>query len=221
MSDSVKKQQIESPYTRYKDMADDAVSLQILELIDQGQETSQRKITRETGLATGLVHSYMSRVINKGWIKAKQVSAKRWFYYLTPEGFLEKSRLTIKYLSVTLDSYRSAQTVITDTLDDCVRNGWGRLVVAGTDHLAEILILNIRVSAELELAGVVVRETENATNLGVEPVLFGGIHSLSYDRIIACDVTFIDWCKKSNDVKALTSRLIYLGADGILNGKKR
>jgi len=71
----------ESPYTHYKNLADDDIAMRILEIIDQTPDVSQRKITIQTGLAAGLVHSFMRRVINKGWVRAKQVSAKRWLYF--------------------------------------------------------------------------------------------------------------------------------------------
>lgn len=219
MSESVNKQQIESAYSRYKNMADDAVSLQILEIITHKKETSQRKITRETGLATGLVHSYLNRVISKGWVKANQVSAKRWLYYLTPEGFLEKSRLTIKYLSVTLDSYRSTQAIITDALDHCALNGWRRLVVAGTDHLAEILILNIKASAELELVGIVAPDDKKASGIAAKSVPFDHIHSLNYDRILVSDSTFIDYCRDRDKNGDLLESLIHLNSNGAKKSK--
>lgn len=218
---SINNKSTKSLYSHYKDAADDAVALEILNIIEDSKEVSQRKITRQTGLATGLVHSYMKRIINKGWVKAKQVSAKRWLYYVTPEGFLEKSRLTIKYLSVTLENYRSTQEVINNALELCRENGWTKLVVAGTDQLAEILILNIRASNELELAGVVSEDLNSEADIGIDPVPFDQIHNLSYDRILASEINFIEYCRGLGNSSFITDRLIHLGTEGTMNGKKR
>ncbi|MBI5815577.1 MAG: winged helix-turn-helix transcriptional regulator [Nitrospinae bacterium] len=176
----------------YRSMAEEAVSMQILDSVEKSQSVSQNKIARQTGLAAGLVHSYMKKVIAKGWVKARQVSARRWLYYLTPEGFLEKSRLTIEYLSLTMKNYRAAQSVISELLARCSEEGKRRLVVAGANGLAEIAALNIMTTEGLTLAGVVA-EGSNEPVAGVQTAPFNALRSIEYDRILVCDAAFLEW----------------------------
>jgi len=197
-----------SPYTQYKKMADDAVALQILEIIEKKDKTSQHKIIRQTGLATGLVHSYMRKVINKGWVKAKQVSAKRWLYYLTPEGFIEKGRLTLKYFSITLQNYRDAQNMVRNHLDECLEKGWTKILVAGANDLAEITMLNILSSGELSLVGVISADSHDDIVLGSKVMPFESVRNIDYDKIIVCDISFFEWLNKIDDLFD-HSQLIY------------
>jgi len=43
-------------------------------------------------IALGLVNAYVKRSIKKGLVKVSQAPARRYAYYLTPQGFSEKSR---------------------------------------------------------------------------------------------------------------------------------
>ncbi len=49
----------QSPHEMYRDMAKETILFQILDIIEQNKNVSQNKITAQTGLATGLVHTYM------------------------------------------------------------------------------------------------------------------------------------------------------------------
>ncbi len=198
-----------SPHAHYKSVADDLISLRILDMIEQGKKISQRKITNQTGLAAGLVHSYMRKVINKGWVKAKQVSARRWLYYLTPDGFMEKSNLTIKYFSVTLKNFRDAQNLLRNHVDICQQSGWSRLIVAGDNDLAEIAALNINSVNALKLVAVLSVLGDGVTVAGVKALKFDSVDEIEYDRILICDVKFLEWWA-SRGRSAGDERLIHL-----------
>ncbi len=69
-------------------------------------DMNQRKLARELDISLGLTNTYFQRVLKKGWVRAKQVKPRRWLYFLTPQGVLEKSRLSLSYLHRTLNSFR-------------------------------------------------------------------------------------------------------------------
>ena len=47
-------------------------------------------LAAELGMAVGLVNAYLNRCIQKGLVKATQAPARRYAYYLTPQGFARK-----------------------------------------------------------------------------------------------------------------------------------
>lgn len=197
-SDNTKDNNQESIHAQYKKMADEAVTLRIFDIIEQNPRTSQQKITMQTGLTTGLVHSFMKRVIKKGWVRAKQVNAKRWLYFMTPEGFMEKSRLTMGYLSRTLNAYRSAQEIVEAQLENCLENNWIRLVVVGDNELAEITALNIQASNDLTLVAVIAERRNDVTIAGELVRPFSAIDNLNFHKLLVCDHSFISWNMKHN-----------------------
>ena len=75
--------------------ADEAeITLGILNAVHQNERITQRSVAQELGIALGLANAYLKRCAKKGLIKVSQAPANRYAYYLTPQGFAEKSRLT-------------------------------------------------------------------------------------------------------------------------------
>ena len=120
---------------------EDALTLEILDVIDRQNDVSQRHLASHLGVALGLANSYLKRCVRKGLIKVSQAPANRYLYYLTPSGFAEKSRLTAQYLSHSLSFYRKAGESCLRVFDQCECNGWQRLLLCGISDLAEIATL--------------------------------------------------------------------------------
>jgi DNA-binding MarR family transcriptional regulator len=191
-----------SLHSQFKTLADSAAELRVLELIEQSPNVSQRKITHQAGIAAGLVHVMMRKIIAKGWVKANQVSARRWFYYLTPEGFYEKSRLTLEFLSATIGNYQKTQAMVEAHLEKLSREGARRLVVAGHNDLAHIAALNILANDALELVAVVSSHPGQNRVMGKETLPFSAVRTLIHDRALVCDTAFLDWFEENGRRKA-------------------
>jgi DNA-binding MarR family transcriptional regulator len=114
------------------------IVLGVLTAIDRDSNTSQRTISRELDVALGLANAYLKRCVRKGLIKIKQVPRRRYAYYLTPQGFAEKSRLTAEYLSSSFNFFRKAREQISGLMRDCAENGHLRVAFAGVSDLAEV-----------------------------------------------------------------------------------
>ena len=121
--------------------ARDELLLGVLSAIDRDSNTSQRTISRELGVALGLANAYLKRCVRKGWIKIQQVPRRRYVYYLTPQGFAEKSRLTSEYLSTSFNFFRVARVQMSALIEECAQKGWRRIAFAGASELAEVGIL--------------------------------------------------------------------------------
>jgi DNA-binding MarR family transcriptional regulator len=114
------------------------VMLGLLESVERDGTRSQRSLAAECGIALGLVNAYLKRCIKKGLIKVTDAPARRYTYYLTPQGFAEKSRLAVEYLTYSLSFFRRARSDCTAVFDEAKRRGWSRMVLAGISDLAEI-----------------------------------------------------------------------------------
>ncbi len=114
------------------------VMLGLLEFVERDGTRSQRSLAAECGIALGLVNAYLKRCIKKGLIKVTDAPARRYTYYLTPQGFAEKSRLAVEYLTYSLSFFRRARSDCTAVFDEAKRRGWSRMVLAGISDLAEI-----------------------------------------------------------------------------------
>ncbi len=68
-------------------------TLDLFEAIESRPDINQRQLAEELGISLGLANAFLKTVLNKGWLRARKVKARRWFYFLTPQGTLEKSDL--------------------------------------------------------------------------------------------------------------------------------
>lgn len=133
---------------------DDAHTLALLEALDEERDISQRRLALRLNVALGLTNSYLKRCVRKGWVKVSQAPGNRYLYYLTPKGFAEKSRLTARYLSISMSFYRKANQSCISAFDFCRQQGWQTVALVGLSDLAEIAVTR---SAEkgIKIAGFV------------------------------------------------------------------
>lgn len=124
------------------DQPDEAIMRDILSAIDENADISQRQLASSLGIALGSVNWYLKRCINKGLVKISQAPLKRYLYYLTPQGFEEKSRLTTNYLKDSFSLFRLGRTESKEILENCKNHGWSKIVLAGESDVAEIFILS-------------------------------------------------------------------------------
>jgi DNA-binding MarR family transcriptional regulator len=119
----------------------DKILLGLLESVERNGGQSQRHLASELGIALGLVNAYLKRCIKKGLVKVAHAPTRRYAYYLTPQGFAEKSRLTIEYLTSSFSFFRQARADCAQTLAAAQAKGWTSIALAGISDLAEIAVI--------------------------------------------------------------------------------
>ena len=73
--------------------------LRVLELVEERDRITQRGVATELEIALGMANALIKRLVHKGYIKVKDAPSRRYKYYITPEGFVEKGRLVSKYIA--------------------------------------------------------------------------------------------------------------------------
>src|SRR4051794_17828409 len=183
------------------------IVLRLLNSVENDGERSQRHIAAELGIALGLVNAYLKRCVKKGLVKVHDAPARRYAYYLTPQGFAEKSRLTVQYLSDSFSFFRLAKSDCARVLELAKASGFGRLVLAGKSDLAEIAIL-CAVEVGVTVIAIVDPRSEDVRLLGVDVCKSYDDLKAEFDAVI---VTALTGAKSSFDA-AVAIR----GADRVL-----
>jgi DNA-binding MarR family transcriptional regulator len=160
--------------------ADTRITLGVLNAVDESSAVTQRVLARDLGIALGLANAYIKRCIAKGLIKVTQAPARRYIYYLTPQGFAEKGRLTAQYLSYSFDFFRLARTQCREVFASCKARGWNRVLLCGGGELAEIAAL-YATSSGITLVGV----------LDIAPFPAGRQRTLDLARFPAIDAAIV------------------------------
>jgi DNA-binding MarR family transcriptional regulator len=166
---------------------EDALTLEILDVIEKQNDVSQRHLARHLGVALGLANSYLKRCARKGLIKISEAPANRYLYYLTPKGFAEKSRLTAQYLSHSLSFYRKAGESCRQVFRVCEQNGWQRLLLCGVSDLAEIATVRANEHASLDIIGFCDTGSERHQFLG-RPVWRNSTEADAHDACVLTDL---------------------------------
>jgi DNA-binding MarR family transcriptional regulator len=202
-----------SNVTQDNEVENARVMLGLLESVDRDGGQSQRRLASDLGIALGLVNAYLKRCIKKGLVKVSQAPARRYAYYLTPQGFAEKSRLTVEYLSDSFSFFRQARTDCAEVFATAHSRGFGRVVVAGKSDLAEIARI-CALDAGVDIVAIVDSQATAASFVGLAVLPdFDGAEP--FDAIVVADLrnaraTFEDAIARVGADRVLVPKLLGL-----------
>ena len=186
----------------------DIRELEILERLEGNGHLTQRDLSKEVGIALGLVNHLLKKMVKKGWIKIKNVDAKRIRYLITPEGAREKSSLLYKRVESTIHFYLDAKRVIKEKVIHLKNEGVKDVSIYGINHIAEVLFIVLK-ELKLELAYVVDdkkdgKEWFGYTIVNMSEFLKSGTNILI---LASFDEKEIDsFCKEQEGVKVVALR---------------
>jgi DNA-binding MarR family transcriptional regulator len=166
----------------------DRLVLGLLTSVELDGARSQRRIAAELGIALGLVNAYLKRAVKKGFVKVGQAPARRYAYYLTPQGFSEKSRLTVEFLSSSFSLFRRAKEEYSSIFGRAHMLDFKRLVLAGKSDLCEIAIL-CAVDSPVSIVAVVDPGEAASRLIGVEVVASYADVAEPFDAVVVTHLT--------------------------------
>ncbi len=134
--------------------SEDLKNLQLLEEISRDSSASQRKLSQRLGVALCVTNACIKKMVKKGYVKIKGINHKRISYYLTPEGFSEKSRLTYHFLEYTINYYVRLKNNISSKLAMFSKEGIRRVIYYGAGEVMEVAFITLH-ETNLELLGIV------------------------------------------------------------------
>lgn len=183
------------------------IMLGLLDAVEQDRAQSQRLLASELGIALGLVNAYLKRCVKKGLLKVRGAPARRYAYYLTPQGFAEKSRLTVEYLSYSFGFFRQAKTDCSELFRVAKARGVSRIVMVGMSDLAEIATL-CAIEQAITIVGLVQSDAQQSQFIGL-PV-FSDFNAVSapFDCVLITDV--------NNAREACEAAVAHFGVERVL-----
>jgi len=116
---------------------------QILDHVETTPLITNRSMASKLNVSVKLAHELLTKLVAKGLLHVKKRHARRWDYFLTPSGLVEKARLTYEFLDFTMQFYREARRRSAELLAELKREGIERVAFLGTGELAEIVYLGV------------------------------------------------------------------------------
>jgi hypothetical protein len=153
------------------------------------------------------VNAYLKRCVKKGLVKVTEAPARRYAYYLTPQGFAEKSRLTVEYLSYSFSFFRSARADCASVLESASGRGWTRIVLLGISDLAEISTI-CAMESGIKIVAVVDADATATTFIGLPVLTSLAALTEPYDVAVLTDLR--------NPAKTLAAAVRHFGSERVL-----
>ena len=160
--------------------------LAVLEAIEQDEQITQRSLASSLGSALGLTNLYLKRLVRKGYIKCVNVRSNRLLYLITPNGIVEKSRLTYEFIDYSLDLYRGVRQHQKAVLEPLVNAGMTNIAIHGTGEAAELAYLSLREQG-IE-PGAIFDGVPGGRFLGMTIQSIDDLDTTNYDRIIVASL---------------------------------
>ena len=97
-------------------MLTDETRYKLLRLLEANPQASQRDLAGSLGISVGKVNYCLNALIERGWLKARNFknskNKRAYMYYLTPRGFEEKARVTMRFFRQRLAEYEALSAEI-------------------------------------------------------------------------------------------------------------
>ena len=122
------------------------VELRLFDEIEKRKDHSQRTISRELNIALGLSNALLKKFISKGFLKLSQAPMKRYFYYITPKGLIEKAKLTSEFFQSSFEFYNKIRNEYEKEFKKLKNFFPSKIILIGISEFSEIAILAAKIN---------------------------------------------------------------------------
>lgn len=110
----------------------------IVDAIDRDLNLTQRELSQEVGLSLGMTNIVLKRLVKKGYVKIRGLNRKKVQYILTPQGLIEKTKKSYRYLLKTINQFSLAKQKIQELVLNQYRKGKKEFLILGDGELADL-----------------------------------------------------------------------------------
>lgn len=138
-----------------------------LEELEKGEVTTQKELSINLRVSIGYINALIKKFLKKGYIKAKQAPYKRFIYYLTTKGFIEKSKLVSEYINSSLNFFRTLRSEFNKMFVlEKEKNGFVSFVLFGVSEVTEICIISA-LDNNMKVSYIVDKKFKSKNFLGI------------------------------------------------------
>lgn len=113
----------------------------IIAELSRNSAASQRHLSKVSDLSLGMVNMVLHRLIEKGYMKIKQLDGRKVQYILTPKGFSEKIKRSKQYVSRTVSLLSAMKEAVKQVIIDHRSRGISKICVLGRGELLSVIEL--------------------------------------------------------------------------------
>ena len=115
----------------------------LLMVLDNNENISQRKIAKKTGLSLGTVNTLIKKCVKKGLLKIEKLNSRNLRYILTPAGIKEKMKKTISYVKRSYKAIITLKNQVKELSKEKVDGGNEIIVMGEKDEIYELVVTSL------------------------------------------------------------------------------
>jgi predicted transcriptional regulator len=129
---------------------------ELVNIVGADLAANQRELSRQLNLSLGMTNMLLRRLVTKGYIRIKQLDSRKVGYFLTPKGFAEKMRKSVKYTLKTINSIGLIKKQLLDILGSFYTKGHRKFYILGDSDFAELVESSLILSkwADVEIVRI-------------------------------------------------------------------
>jgi predicted transcriptional regulator len=112
---------------------------ELVNIVGADLAANQRELSRHMNLSLGMTNMLLRRLVTKGYIRIQQLDSRKVGYFLTPKGFAEKMRKSVKYTLKTISSIGLIKKQLLDILGGLYTKGHRKFYILGDSDFAELV----------------------------------------------------------------------------------
>ena len=113
---------------------------ELLRILDDNENMSQREIARKTGISLGTVNSLIKKCVKKGLLKIERLNSRNLRYILTPAGLKEKMQRTLAFVKRSYQAIIEFKNRIKELTETKTNQGHEIWVLGEQDEIYQLVV---------------------------------------------------------------------------------
>ena len=140
---------------------------ELINIVGGQLAANQRDLSRRLNLSLGMTNMVIRRLVTKGFIRIKQLNRRKVEYILTPKGFAEKMRKSVKYTLKTIHSIGLIKTNLLNIIKPLYAEGIRKFYILGESDLTALIDNVLKENYPNEYALVHINDRSKAFKDGI------------------------------------------------------
>lgn len=117
---------------------------ELVNIVGAELAVNQRFLSRQMNLSLGMTNMILRRLIAKGYIRIQQLNQRKVQYLLTPKGFTEKMRKSVKYTLKTINSISLIKNKLRNIILELYSHGAREFGILGVSDFALLIEMVVK-----------------------------------------------------------------------------
>jgi len=140
---------------------------ELINIVGGELAANQRDLSRRLNLSLGMTNMVIRRLVTKGYIRIKQLDRRKVEYILTPKGFTEKMRKSVKYTLKTINSIGLIKNNLLNILKPFHDEGIRKFYILGESDLTALIDIVFKENNLSDYIFVHIKDRSKASKDGI------------------------------------------------------